>query len=170
MRGQGGSQPLRRSQSARVPIQGHSRQRSMGRCEISQPFVAFSSSIVSACISLFEFASDLSWGEIGDDSRAWKRTVYKPWIALKVAALGLVYNLNGFCWACTSLLISNVQCLEIERFLNGIIKSLPTKPVFPCGNNWFELRSLRSPGWECWPQLIMSPTPSLYTHPCAEAQ
>lgn len=45
MRGQGGSQPLRRSQSARVPIQGHSRQRSMGRCEISQPSVAFSSSI-----------------------------------------------------------------------------------------------------------------------------
>uniref|UniRef100_A0A4W2IDE0 Phospholipid-transporting ATPase n=1 Tax=Bos indicus x Bos taurus TaxID=30522 RepID=A0A4W2IDE0_BOBOX len=45
MRGQGGSQPLRRSQSARVPIQSHSRQRSMGRCEISQPSVAFSSSI-----------------------------------------------------------------------------------------------------------------------------
>ncbi|XP_055285267.1 phospholipid-transporting ATPase VB isoform X1 [Moschus berezovskii] len=45
MRGQGGSQPLRRSQSARVPIQGHSRQRSMGRCESSQPSVAFSSSI-----------------------------------------------------------------------------------------------------------------------------
>ncbi|KAM9731066.1 phospholipid-transporting ATPase VB isoform 1-T3 [Dama dama] len=45
VRGQGGSQPLRRSQSARVPIQGHSRQRSMGRCEISQPSVAFSSSI-----------------------------------------------------------------------------------------------------------------------------
>nr|XP_020759003.1 probable phospholipid-transporting ATPase VB [Odocoileus virginianus texanus] len=45
MRGQGGSQPLRRSQSARAPIQGHSRQRSVGRCEISQPSVAFSSSI-----------------------------------------------------------------------------------------------------------------------------
>ncbi|KAB0388352.1 hypothetical protein FD755_003308 [Muntiacus reevesi] len=47
MSGQGGSQPLRRSQSARVPIQGHSRQRSVGRCEISQPSVAFSSSIVT---------------------------------------------------------------------------------------------------------------------------
>uniref|UniRef100_A0A8D2BZU1 Phospholipid-transporting ATPase n=1 Tax=Sus scrofa TaxID=9823 RepID=A0A8D2BZU1_PIG len=45
MRGQGGAQPLRRSQSARVPIQGHSRQRSVGRCESSQPPVAFSSSI-----------------------------------------------------------------------------------------------------------------------------
>ncbi|XP_075852375.1 phospholipid-transporting ATPase VB isoform X2 [Microcebus murinus] len=45
MRSQRGAQPLRRSQSARVPIQGHSRQRSMGRCESSQPPVAFSSSI-----------------------------------------------------------------------------------------------------------------------------
>ncbi|KAM6150218.1 phospholipid-transporting ATPase VB [Erethizon dorsatum] len=45
MRSQGGTQPLRRSQSARVPIQGHSRQRSVGRCESSQPPVAFSSSI-----------------------------------------------------------------------------------------------------------------------------
>ncbi|XP_003473391.1 phospholipid-transporting ATPase VB isoform X1 [Cavia porcellus] len=45
MRSQGGSQPLRRSQSARVPIQGHSRQRSVGRRESSQPPVAFSSSI-----------------------------------------------------------------------------------------------------------------------------
>uniref|UniRef100_A0A8C0D0X6 Phospholipid-transporting ATPase n=1 Tax=Balaenoptera musculus TaxID=9771 RepID=A0A8C0D0X6_BALMU len=45
VRGQGGSQPLRRSQSARARIQGHLRQRSTGRCEISQPPVAFSSSI-----------------------------------------------------------------------------------------------------------------------------
>ncbi|XP_057631956.1 phospholipid-transporting ATPase VB [Chionomys nivalis] len=45
MRSQGGTQPLRRSQSARVPIQSHSRQRSVGRWEPSQPPVAFSSSI-----------------------------------------------------------------------------------------------------------------------------
>ncbi|XP_007952438.1 phospholipid-transporting ATPase VB [Orycteropus afer afer] len=45
LRGQGGSQPLRRSQSARVPIQRHSRQRSMGHCESAQPPVAFSSPI-----------------------------------------------------------------------------------------------------------------------------
>ncbi|XP_027622758.1 probable phospholipid-transporting ATPase VB [Tupaia chinensis] len=45
LRGQGGSQSLRRCQSARVPIQGHSRQRSMGRWESPQPPVAFSSSI-----------------------------------------------------------------------------------------------------------------------------
>ncbi|XP_037655211.1 LOW QUALITY PROTEIN: probable phospholipid-transporting ATPase VB [Choloepus didactylus] len=45
MRSQGGAQPLRRCQSARVPIQGHSRQRSMGRWESSQPPVAFSSPI-----------------------------------------------------------------------------------------------------------------------------
>ncbi|CAH6786500.1 Atp10b [Phodopus roborovskii] len=45
IRSHGGAQPLRRSQSARVPIQSHSRQRSVGRWEISQPPVAFSSSI-----------------------------------------------------------------------------------------------------------------------------
>ncbi|XP_004587525.2 phospholipid-transporting ATPase VB [Ochotona princeps] len=45
VRSQGGSQPLRRSQSARVPIQGHTRQKSVGNCETSQPPVAFSSSI-----------------------------------------------------------------------------------------------------------------------------
>ncbi|XP_045040932.2 phospholipid-transporting ATPase VB isoform X3 [Desmodus rotundus] len=45
MRSQGGVQPLRRSQSARVPIQGHSRQRSVGRWENAQSPVAFSSSI-----------------------------------------------------------------------------------------------------------------------------
>ncbi|XP_053423350.1 phospholipid-transporting ATPase VB isoform X2 [Nycticebus coucang] len=45
MRGQKSAQPLRRCQSARVPIQGHSRQRSMGHYENSQPPVAFSSSI-----------------------------------------------------------------------------------------------------------------------------
>ncbi|XP_076993696.1 phospholipid-transporting ATPase VB isoform X2 [Tamandua tetradactyla] len=45
MRGQGGTQPLRRCQSARVPIQGHSQQRSMGRCENLLSPVAFSSSI-----------------------------------------------------------------------------------------------------------------------------
>ncbi|XP_004467267.2 phospholipid-transporting ATPase VB isoform X2 [Dasypus novemcinctus] len=45
VRGRGGAQPLRRCQSAQLPIQGHSRQRSMGRRESSQPPVAFSSSI-----------------------------------------------------------------------------------------------------------------------------
>ncbi|XP_017650720.1 probable phospholipid-transporting ATPase VB isoform X2 [Nannospalax galili] len=45
MRSQGGAQPLRRSQSARVPVQSHSRQRSVGRWETSQPPVAFSSPI-----------------------------------------------------------------------------------------------------------------------------
>lgn len=45
LRSQGGAQPLRRCQSARVPIQGHSRQKSVGRRESSQPPVAFSSPI-----------------------------------------------------------------------------------------------------------------------------
>uniref|UniRef100_A0ABI7WQY1 Phospholipid-transporting ATPase n=1 Tax=Felis catus TaxID=9685 RepID=A0ABI7WQY1_FELCA len=45
--GQGRAQPLRRCHSARVPIQGHSRQRSVGHCESSQPPVAFSSSLVT---------------------------------------------------------------------------------------------------------------------------
>ncbi|XP_036279516.1 phospholipid-transporting ATPase VB isoform X3 [Pipistrellus kuhlii] len=45
MKSPGGVQPLRRSQSARVPIQGHSRQRSVGRWENAQSPVAFSSSI-----------------------------------------------------------------------------------------------------------------------------
>ncbi|XP_072612819.1 phospholipid-transporting ATPase VB isoform X13 [Vulpes vulpes] len=45
LRGQGWAQPLRRCHSAQVPIQGHSRQRSIGRCESSQPPVAFSSPI-----------------------------------------------------------------------------------------------------------------------------
>uniref|UniRef100_A0A673U3I7 Phospholipid-transporting ATPase n=1 Tax=Suricata suricatta TaxID=37032 RepID=A0A673U3I7_SURSU len=40
---QGRAQPLRRYHSARVPIQGYSRQRSVGRHESSQPPVAFSS-------------------------------------------------------------------------------------------------------------------------------
>ncbi|XP_036888858.1 phospholipid-transporting ATPase VB isoform X2 [Sturnira hondurensis] len=44
-RSQEGIQPLRRSQSARVPIQGHSRQKSVGRWENAQSPVAFSSSI-----------------------------------------------------------------------------------------------------------------------------
>ncbi|XP_035870642.1 probable phospholipid-transporting ATPase VB isoform X2 [Phyllostomus discolor] len=44
-RSQGGGQPLRRSQSAQVPMQGHSRQRSVGRWENAQSPVAFSSSI-----------------------------------------------------------------------------------------------------------------------------
>ncbi|XP_053082768.1 phospholipid-transporting ATPase VB isoform X2 [Acinonyx jubatus] len=43
--GQARAQPLRRCHSARVPIQGHSRQRSVGHCESSQPPVAFSSSL-----------------------------------------------------------------------------------------------------------------------------
>lgn len=42
---QGGVQPLRRCQSARVPMQGHHRQRSLGRWEHAQPPVAFSSSL-----------------------------------------------------------------------------------------------------------------------------
>ncbi|XP_005870630.1 PREDICTED: probable phospholipid-transporting ATPase VB isoform X1 [Myotis brandtii] len=45
VRSPGGIQPLRRCQSARVPIQGHSRQRSVGRWENAQSSVAFSSSI-----------------------------------------------------------------------------------------------------------------------------
>ncbi|XP_058401352.1 phospholipid-transporting ATPase VB isoform X2 [Diceros bicornis minor] len=45
MRGQRGAQPLRRCHSARVPLQGHSRQRSMGRRESALSPVAFSSSI-----------------------------------------------------------------------------------------------------------------------------
>ncbi|XP_075398836.1 phospholipid-transporting ATPase VB [Tenrec ecaudatus] len=45
VRSQGSVQPLRRSQSARVPMQGHSQQRPMGCGESSQPPVAFSSSI-----------------------------------------------------------------------------------------------------------------------------
>ncbi|KAK2493997.1 hypothetical protein MC885_009288 [Smutsia gigantea] len=44
-RSKGGAQPLRRCHSARVPIQGHCRQRSGGRCDSSPPPVAFSSSI-----------------------------------------------------------------------------------------------------------------------------
>ncbi|XP_036775512.2 phospholipid-transporting ATPase VB isoform X2 [Manis pentadactyla] len=44
-RSQGGAHPLRRCQSARLPIQGHCRQRSVGRCDSSPPPVAFSSSI-----------------------------------------------------------------------------------------------------------------------------
>ncbi|KAM4826683.1 phospholipid-transporting ATPase VB-like, partial [Thomomys bottae] len=44
-RRQDGAQPLRRSQSARVPLQGHSRQRSTGHWDSTQPPVAFSSSI-----------------------------------------------------------------------------------------------------------------------------
>lgn len=44
-RNQGGAQPLRRCQSARVPMQGHSRQRSLGRWENAQSPVAFSSSL-----------------------------------------------------------------------------------------------------------------------------
>uniref|UniRef100_A0A8C0PWH3 Phospholipid-transporting ATPase n=1 Tax=Canis lupus familiaris TaxID=9615 RepID=A0A8C0PWH3_CANLF len=47
LRGQGWAQPLRRCHSAQVPIQGHSRQRSIGRYESSQPPVAFSSPIVT---------------------------------------------------------------------------------------------------------------------------
>ncbi|XP_054424568.1 phospholipid-transporting ATPase VB [Pteronotus mesoamericanus] len=45
LRSRGGVQPLRRSQSARVPMQGCSRQRSAGRWENMQSPVAFSSSI-----------------------------------------------------------------------------------------------------------------------------
>lgn len=44
-RSPGGAQPLRRCQSARVPMQGHSRQRSLGRWENAQSPVAFSSSL-----------------------------------------------------------------------------------------------------------------------------
>ncbi|KAG8508803.1 putative phospholipid-transporting ATPase VB [Galemys pyrenaicus] len=45
VRGQRVTQPLRRCQSARVPIQGHCRQRSMGHGESTAPPVAFNSSI-----------------------------------------------------------------------------------------------------------------------------
>nr|XP_025722876.1 probable phospholipid-transporting ATPase VB [Callorhinus ursinus] len=45
LRGQRRAQPLRRCHSAQVPIQSHFQQRSVGRCESSQPPVAFSSSI-----------------------------------------------------------------------------------------------------------------------------
>ncbi|XP_004697175.1 phospholipid-transporting ATPase VB [Echinops telfairi] len=45
VRSQRSAQPLRRCQSARVPMQGHSQQRSLGCGESSQPPVAFSSSI-----------------------------------------------------------------------------------------------------------------------------
>ncbi|KAM9254072.1 phospholipid-transporting ATPase VB [Dugong dugon] len=45
VRGQGGAQPLRRCHSVQVPIQRHSRQRSMRHYENSQPPVAFSSPI-----------------------------------------------------------------------------------------------------------------------------
>ncbi|XP_006906543.1 probable phospholipid-transporting ATPase VB [Pteropus alecto] len=44
-RSQGGVQPLKRSQSVQVPIQRHSRQRSVGRWENAQSPVAFSSPI-----------------------------------------------------------------------------------------------------------------------------
>ncbi|XP_069850049.1 phospholipid-transporting ATPase VB isoform X1 [Dipodomys merriami] len=44
-RRQDGAQPLRRSQSARVPLQGHARQRSEGRWDSPQAPVAFSSPI-----------------------------------------------------------------------------------------------------------------------------
>ncbi|XP_073087868.1 phospholipid-transporting ATPase VB isoform X3 [Manis javanica] len=44
-RSQGGAHPLRRCQSAQLPIQGHCRQRSVGHCDSSPPPVAFSSSI-----------------------------------------------------------------------------------------------------------------------------
>ncbi|XP_004371294.1 phospholipid-transporting ATPase VB [Trichechus manatus latirostris] len=45
VRGQGGAQPLRRCHSVQVPIQRHSRQRSVKHYENSQPPVAFSSPI-----------------------------------------------------------------------------------------------------------------------------
>ena len=56
-----------------------------------------------------------------------------PELLSKWQTLVLFVICIGF--ACTSLLISNVQCLDIERFRNGIRKSLLTKPVFPCGDN-----------------------------------
>ncbi|XP_067589044.1 phospholipid-transporting ATPase VB [Pseudorca crassidens] len=72
IRGQGGSQPLR-SQSARARIQGHWRQRSRGRCEISQPAVAFSSSIekdVTPDKNLLTKVQDAAlWLETLSDSR-----------------------------------------------------------------------------------------------------
>uniref|UniRef100_H0X845 Phospholipid-transporting ATPase n=1 Tax=Otolemur garnettii TaxID=30611 RepID=H0X845_OTOGA len=76
MRGQKSAQPLRRCQSARVPIQGHSRQRSMGHYENSQPAVAFSSSIekdVTPDKNLLTKVRDAAlWLESLSDGRATK--------------------------------------------------------------------------------------------------
>uniref|UniRef100_A0A8I3VYI5 Phospholipid-transporting ATPase n=1 Tax=Callithrix jacchus TaxID=9483 RepID=A0A8I3VYI5_CALJA len=73
MRGLKGAQPLRRSQSAQVPIQGHYRQRSMGNRESSQPPVAFSSSIekdVTPDKNLLTKVQDAAlWLETLSDSR-----------------------------------------------------------------------------------------------------
>ncbi|XP_054208132.1 phospholipid-transporting ATPase VB isoform X4 [Homo sapiens] len=79
MRSQKGAQPLRRSQSARVPIQGHYRQRSMGHRESSQPPVAFSSSIekdVTPDKNLLTKVRDAAlWLETLSDSRPAKASL-----------------------------------------------------------------------------------------------
>ncbi|XP_017741219.1 PREDICTED: probable phospholipid-transporting ATPase VB isoform X1 [Rhinopithecus bieti] len=78
-RSQKGAQPLRRSQSARVPIQGHYRQRSMGYRESSQPPVAFSSSIekdVTPDKNLLTKVRDAAlWLETLSDSRPAKASL-----------------------------------------------------------------------------------------------
>ncbi|XP_006865006.1 PREDICTED: probable phospholipid-transporting ATPase VB [Chrysochloris asiatica] len=82
VRGQGGSQPLRRCHSARVPIQGHSRQRSMGCCESSQPSVAFSSPIekdVTPDKSLLTKVQDAAlWLETLSDTKPAKSSFSTP--------------------------------------------------------------------------------------------
>lgn len=148
MRSQGGAQPLQRSQSARVPIQGHARQRSVGRWDDTQPPVAFSSSIVSPCLLCFGFQG----ASIGEK---WGTALGKDPINLQelsVAALGLVCNPHtGFVGHVQLLFVSNVQYLEIGRFYVNIYisgfsfkseigKILHIKPAFPCGSNWLELR------------------------------
>lgn len=48
-------------------------------------------------------------------------------------------------------------------------KVSPFKPVFPCGDNWFELRSPR-PRLGVPSSAYHVPHPLSHTHPCAEAQ
>ncbi|XP_004689872.1 PREDICTED: probable phospholipid-transporting ATPase VB [Condylura cristata] len=73
MRGQRAAQPLRRCQSARVPIQGHCRQRSEGHGEITAPPLAFNSSIekdVTPDRNLLSKVQDAAlWLETLSDSR-----------------------------------------------------------------------------------------------------
>lgn len=139
---------------------GHSRQRSMGAV-ISQPSVAFSSSIVSACLSLFELQVTFLEERYGMVPWHEREGYINPELLSKWQPLVLFVIWMGFVRH-VGLLISNVQCLKIERFRNGIRKKSPTKPVFPCGDKWFELKS-------ALPRLgvpssahHVSPTPSLY--------
>lgn len=65
MRSPGGAQPLKRSQSAQVPIQRHFRQRSVGCWENTQSPVAFSSPIVSPRLFYFELQVVSAWEKAG---------------------------------------------------------------------------------------------------------